>query len=64
MFVLIGVVADAPLTGEEFQFLFPDGRPFGRLGGWGVRTGFVGVLLVAMTSAFMPGRLADLSATP
>lgn len=44
--------------------VFPDGRPLGRLGGWGLRAGAVGVGLVALTSAFMPGRLADLSAAP
>ena len=44
--------------------VFPDGRPLGRLGSWGVRAGAAGVAMVALSSAFMPGRLADLSATP
>lgn len=44
--------------------VFPDGRPLGRVGQWGLRAGASGVSLIALGSAFAPGRLADQSSTP
>jgi hypothetical protein len=44
--------------------VFPDGRPLGRAGRWGVRAAVSGVVLVAVASAFMPGRLAGFSSSP
>jgi two-component system NarL family sensor kinase len=44
--------------------LFPDGRPVGRLGRWGIRATAGGVALVAAASALMPGRLEALSESP
>ena len=49
-----------PLLG----LVFPDGRPVGRVGLWGVRAAVGGVVLVAVASAFAPGPLAGLSDTP
>jgi signal transduction histidine kinase len=44
--------------------VFPDGRPAGRAGRWGVRAAVSGVMLVAVASAVMPGRLAGFSSSP
>lgn len=49
-----------PLLG----LVFPDGRPVGRIGRWGVRAGIGGVGLVAVLSALSPGPLAGLSDSP
>lgn len=44
--------------------LFPDGRPDGRAGRWGVRAAVSGIVLVALASAFLPGPLAGFSSRP
>jgi two-component system NarL family sensor kinase len=44
--------------------VFPDGRAVGRAGRWGVRAAVAGVVLVAVASAFIPGRLAGFSSSP
>jgi two-component system NarL family sensor kinase len=44
--------------------LFPDGRPVGRAGRWGVRAAVSGIALVAVASALLPGRLAGFSSSP
>jgi hypothetical protein len=44
--------------------VFPDGRPVGRAGRWGVRAAVSGIALVAVASAVMPGRLAGFSSSP
>jgi two-component system NarL family sensor kinase len=44
--------------------VFPDGRPVGRVGRWGVRAAVAGIVLIAVSSAFMPGPLAGFSSTP
>jgi two-component system NarL family sensor kinase len=44
--------------------VFPDGRPFGRAGRWGVRAGAAGVVVIALGSAFLPGPTAGQSVSP
>ena len=44
--------------------VFPDGRPFGRAGRWGVRAGIAGVAMLALGAGFLPGPTAGQSASP
>src|SRR5262249_26426870 len=44
--------------------VFPDGRPDGRAGRWGVRAAVSGIALVAVASAVLPGPLAGFSSSP
>jgi hypothetical protein len=59
--VLWGV--GAPLL-PLIALVFPDGHPVGRLGRLGVRAGTLGLALLTLGSAMMPGRLSDQSSTP